>query len=256
MLLLSFIPSLLIPPITQGYRRNAVMAQQSYSTSSSASASASTTTARTRSSKKSTEDMSSSAPLAGNNDRKNQSSVPPPNGIFTIKPVVDVQETNESISSASSENPDLGPICDWADLPHWMQDNPAIWTGYRRPTFSYRKCLASLGFLHNESGKFVFQKEIIEGSTAYLTNDTSVNIYSHLLGALVCIIGSPIAYFKIFGVLDTIKWTDITVFYIFMAGAIICLSFSASFHCFSCHSEPVSCISSAVDLQTLSPFEG
>ncbi|KAF9372796.1 hypothetical protein CPB97_001006 [Podila verticillata] len=194
------------------------MAQQSYSTSSSASASASTTTVRTRSSKKSTEDMSSSAPLAGNNARKDQISAPPPNSVFTIKPVVDVQETNKSISSASSESSDLEPICDWADLPHWMQDNPAIWTGYRRPTFSYRKCLASLGFLHNES----------------------VNIYSHLLGAIACIIGSPIAYFKIFGVLDTIKWTDITVFYIFMAGAIICLSFSASFHCFHCHSEPVS----------------
>ncbi|KAF9301853.1 hypothetical protein BGZ74_006180 [Mortierella antarctica] len=194
--------------------------QQSYSTSSSASASASTTTARTRSSaRKSTKDMSSSTSSStGNNADKDQSSAAPPNGIFSIKPVDNTQETNESISSASSECSDLGPICEWADLPHWMQDNPAIWTGYRRPTFSYRKCLASLGFLHNET----------------------VNIYSHLLGALACIIASPIAYFKVFGVLDTIQWKDIIVFYIFMAGAIICLSFSASFHCFACHSEPVS----------------
>lgn len=130
--------------------------QQSHSTTSSASVSASTTTVRSRSSaKKSAEDMSSSASSpTGNNAGKDQrgATQSSPNGIFSIKPVDNTQETNESISSTSSESSDLGPICEWADLPHWMQDNPAIWTGYRRPTFSYRKCIASLGFLHNETG--------------------------------------------------------------------------------------------------------
>lgn len=95
--------------------------------------------------------------------------------------------------------------------------------------------------------RFTHRDRIFEGMvmTIYLSiihlQTTLVNIYSHLLGALACIIASPIAYFKVFGVLDTIQWKDIIVFYIFMAGAIICLSFSASFHCFACHSEPVSC---------------
>ncbi|KAG0257451.1 hypothetical protein DFQ27_005142 [Actinomortierella ambigua] len=101
---------------------------------------------------------------------------------------------------------DLGPLCDWADLPHWMQDNPAILTGYRRQTFSHKKCLSSLWFLHNESA---------------------------------FIIVAPIAYYKVLDVLDTMQWTDVGVFYAFIAGAIICLSMSASFHTFSCHSEPV-----------------
>ncbi|KAF9188482.1 hypothetical protein BGZ51_000571 [Haplosporangium sp. Z 767] len=112
---------------------------------------------------------------------------------------------------------DLGPICTWADLPLWMQDNPAIMTGYRRPTHSHRKSLLSLGYLHNES----------------------VNIWSHLLGAVAFVILVPISYFKIIGVYDTIRWTDVAVLYAFMAGAIICLSMSASFHTFSCHSENV-----------------
>ncbi|KAF9328808.1 hypothetical protein BG006_008083 [Podila minutissima] len=125
----------------------------------------------------------------------------------------------DEASLSGSKSPfDLGPLCTWAELPAWMQDNPAILTGYRRETFSYRKSLASLGYLHNES----------------------VNIWSHLLGALAFVIISPIAYFRVIGVLDTVQWTDIGVFYAFIAGAIICLSMSASFHTFCCHSEDVS----------------
>ncbi|KAG0052196.1 hypothetical protein BGZ83_002883 [Gryganskiella cystojenkinii] len=141
-------------------------------------------------------------------------------GIHSIIPATDATAlSSASTTSYSSTKTSIKEslTCTWDDLPLWMRDNPAIWTGYRRPTFSYRKCIASLGFLHNES----------------------VNIWSHLLGAIVCIVGSPIAYFKIFGVLETVHWSDIAVFYIFMAGAIMCLSMSASFHTFSCHSEPV-----------------
>ncbi|KAF9431297.1 hypothetical protein BGZ94_000004 [Podila epigama] len=187
-------------------------------------------------------------------DTVTRSSTQKPNGIFTLKPpsqdhpqttTNSASKSNSSPSSNSSTETDTsssgagsptstdpilgsptsledrstgqGPLCDWADLPHWMQDNPSIWTGYRRPTYSYRKCVATLGFFHNET----------------------VNIYSHLLGALVCIAASPFVYFNVLGVVDTIHWTDIVVFYIFIAGAVTCLSMSASFHCFSCHSEPV-----------------
>ncbi|KAG0303698.1 hypothetical protein BGZ98_006395 [Dissophora globulifera] len=150
-------------------------------------------------------------------------------GVFTLRPssstdladkaTAETDGTKHSSVYGTIKDPaNHGPICTWDELPEWMHDNPAIWTGYRRPTFSYKKCLASLGYLHNES----------------------VNIWSHLLGAVVCIVGSPLAYFKIIGVLETIRWTDVAVFYIFMAGAIICLSMSASFHTFSCHSEKVS----------------
>ncbi|KAG0358498.1 hypothetical protein BGZ54_010395 [Gamsiella multidivaricata] len=135
------------------------------------------------------------------------------------------QDQTENLATISPRNygtikdsEEPSKTCHWDEVPAWMQDNPAIWNGYRRPTFSYKKCLASLGFLHNES----------------------VNIWTHLIGAVVCIVGSPLAYFKIHNILETIIWTDVAVFYIFMAGAVVCLSMSASFHTFSCHSEPVS----------------
>lgn len=67
-----------------------------------------------------------------------------------------------------------------------------------------------------------------------------VNVWSHLIGAIACIVVVPLAYFKIFHILETVHWTDVMHFYIFMAGAILCLSMSALFHLFSCHSEPVS----------------
>ncbi|KAG0379250.1 hypothetical protein BGX24_001136 [Mortierella sp. AD032] len=118
---------------------------------------------------------------------------------------------------AQHEVSDMGPICCWDELPPWMKDNPAIVTGYRRPTHSYSKTVESLAYLHNES----------------------VNIWSHLLGALVFVIVAPISYFKIIGLLEAIHWTDVAVFYAFLAGAIICLSMSASFHTFCCHSEAI-----------------
>ena len=67
-----------------------------------------------------------------------------------------------------------------------------------------------------------------------------VNIWSHLLGAIAFIIIAPISYFKYVEELDSIRWTDLAVLYAFLAGAIFCLSMSASFHTFCCHSEKVS----------------
>ncbi|KAF9937582.1 hypothetical protein BGZ67_001093 [Mortierella alpina] len=186
---------------------------------------ASPSTVRTRSSAATTSSMTTSTTTAHKIGRPDVAQDPMEHAaIHSIRPSEPIASQEDAASVADStdgllESPaDQGPLCTWADLPHWMQDNPAIWTGYRRPTFSYRKCLASLGFLHNES----------------------VNIWTHLLGAVGCIVVSPIAYFKIFGVLETIQWTDIAVFYIFMASAVICLFMSASFHCFSCHSDKVS----------------
>jgi adiponectin receptor len=67
-----------------------------------------------------------------------------------------------------------------------------------------------------------------------------VNIWSHLLGAIAFVTIAPVAYYKIVGVLNAVQWTDITVLYAFLAGAIVCLTMSASFHTFCCHSEKAS----------------
>lgn len=185
--------------------------------------------------------------------------------IHSIRPVTDTNQNHEDQEVEADETTPVigsggqGPICHWDELPAWMQDNPAIFTGYRRPTFSYKKCAASLGFLHNESGKLLQNKSRIGSNHTSIVHviviristldsktnhpirsPTIVNVWSHLIGAIACIIVAPLAYFKIFHILETVHWTDVMHFYIFMAGAILCLSMSALFHLFSCHSEPVS----------------
>ncbi|KAG0213194.1 hypothetical protein BGX31_001308 [Mortierella sp. GBA43] len=186
----------------------ATMASDSHS--SSASATGATTTAHTllqdpQDSKDSSKVKSARGPQYGTTASINGVSLQ------------DIDSADETTLDDTSKDSDQSPICHWDEVPAWLQDNPAIWNGYRRPTFSYLKCWASLGYLHNES----------------------VNIWTHLVGAIACIVGAPIIYFKIFGVLDTVRWTDVVVFYVFLAGAIVCLSMSALFHAFSCHSEPV-----------------
>lgn len=46
-------------------------------------------------------------------------------------------------------------VFEWNEIPTWMHDNVYITGGYRRQTNSYLECVKSLGYLHNESGKFV-----------------------------------------------------------------------------------------------------
>ncbi|KAI8056695.1 hemolysin-III related-domain-containing protein [Syncephalis plumigaleata] len=107
--------------------------------------------------------------------------------------------------------------CNYADLPHWMQDNEYIRAFYRPPTFSYRGCFATLGYIHNETG----------------------NIYSHALGAILFLVLVGVTAHML-NEQSTANWSDSLVFYVFLAGAIICLGLSATFHLFSCHSEKVS----------------
>ncbi|KAI9319932.1 pPR-type GPCR protein [Dichotomocladium elegans] len=104
----------------------------------------------------------------------------------------------------------------WAELPAWMQDNNYITAGYRPITYSYQKCLPTLFYLHNES----------------------VNIWSHLLGFVV-FLGLGIQFFLQRPFAESLTRADYIYFYSFMAGAMICLGFSAGYHCFCCHSEPV-----------------
>jgi adiponectin receptor len=106
--------------------------------------------------------------------------------------------------------------CNYTDLPHWMQDNEYIRAFYRPPTFSYRRCFASLGYIHNETG----------------------NIYSHAVGAIL-FLGLVGVTAHMINEQSTANWSDSLVFYVFLSGAIICLGLSATFHLFSCHSEKV-----------------
>ena len=106
----------------------------------------------------------------------------------------------------------------WDDLPGWRQDNEYITSGYRPSSGSFRKCLGSLNYLHNET----------------------VNIYSHLLGAILFLGLFLYVLWKISHYNNTIRHIECIVFIAFFIGIITCFFLSAVFHTIANHSEIVS----------------
>lgn len=139
--------------------------------------------------------------------------------------------------AAKAKETDWRRTLKWDDLPAWLKDNKYILTGYRQPTDSYPRCAQSVyAFWHNET----------------------VNIWTHLVGAIVAVtvllyamlrrdphedlqrLGWH-AYLSLvnpFSLGD--NWIDGASFVVFFISAAICLSFSATFHTLSCHSQSVS----------------
>jgi adiponectin receptor len=105
----------------------------------------------------------------------------------------------------------------WHEIATWQQDNHYIISGYRPQSNSYIKSYKSLGYLHNET----------------------VNIYTHLLGAISAFISSIILYRVLEPRYDTATKEDVWVFSCFFLGAIACLGMSATFHTINNHSHEV-----------------
>jgi adiponectin receptor len=112
----------------------------------------------------------------------------------------------------------------WDDIPSWQQDNHYILSGYRPASGSYWKSFASLGYLHNES----------------------VNIYSHLLGAIGFVIVSLVLY-KLFEPGSSATSSDIAAFACFFLGAFLCLGISAGYHAVCNHSHEVAVFGNKLD---------
>ncbi|KAK4998391.1 hypothetical protein LTR66_002365 [Elasticomyces elasticus] len=113
----------------------------------------------------------------------------------------------------------------WADLPSWQQDNHFIHSGYRQASNSYRRSAASLAYLHNET----------------------VNIYSHLIGAMLVLLGGAIMYRRLEPRYHMANQQDVIVFGCFILGATACLGMSATYHALSNHSEAVSKFGNKLD---------
>lgn len=113
----------------------------------------------------------------------------------------------------------------WHEIEQWQQDNAFIISGYRPTSNSYFKSWASLGYLHNES----------------------VNIYTHLIGAIVSIIAFGITYHILQGRYDVANHEDIVVFSCFFLGAAVCLGMSATYHTISNHSSTVARFGNKLD---------
>ncbi|KAH8662978.1 hemolysin-III related-domain-containing protein [Tricladium varicosporioides] len=113
----------------------------------------------------------------------------------------------------------------WDDLPSWQQDNHYIHSGYRPASGSFKKSFRSLGYLHNES----------------------VNIYSHLIGALIFSTIGLILYTVIAPRYESAAVSDIIVFGCFFLGAALCLGMSATYHAISNHSPMVAKFGNKLD---------
>lgn len=100
------------------------------------------------------------------------------------------------------------------ELDPWQQDNHFIRSGYVKETLSYKECLRSLSYLHNES----------------------VNVYSHLVPAIIAGVGVVVFINCESKNYTNLHAWEIVNFLQFGAASIFCLMLSAMFHLFKSHS--------------------
>ncbi|KAF2747969.1 HlyIII-domain-containing protein [Sporormia fimetaria CBS 119925] len=113
----------------------------------------------------------------------------------------------------------------WHELEDWQQDNHYIQSGYRPASNSFAKSAKSLGYIHNET----------------------VNIYTHLIGALAAAVGSGFLYSVLRPRYKSATLEDVFVFSCYFMGAVICLGMSATYHTISNHSPQVSSFGNKLD---------
>lgn len=103
------------------------------------------------------------------------------------------------------------------DIPEWYQDNRHIRRGYRPVSNSTQACLHSWFHLHNES----------------------VNIYSHLVPAVVFLFGVVYVLEPLHLRHENVAAADYAVIAFFLLSATACFSLSAFYHTFISHSQKV-----------------
>lgn len=105
----------------------------------------------------------------------------------------------------------------WDELPDWRRDNHYILSGYRPTSNSYARSGLSVFAVHNES----------------------VNIWTHLLGAVAFTVGGSLLYSVVAPRYETASGSDVVMFGLFLAGAFLCLGMSATYHAVCNHSPEV-----------------
>ncbi|KZV67892.1 HlyIII-domain-containing protein [Peniophora sp. CONT] len=114
----------------------------------------------------------------------------------------------------------------WSELPEWRKDNEYILTGYRREFGSWLGCFSSaFTYVHNET----------------------VNIHSHLLGALLFALLLVTVDSAHLTEHQSASLADKLVFAIFLSAAVFCLGASAFYHTCCVHSQKVAARCHALD---------
>ena len=120
----------------------------------------------------------------------------------TIVTTVETPNTFEAVAYGRKQ--ETATIAHFDELPDWMQCDPYIRYGYRRPQKSFRACFWSLFYPHNEL----------------------VNTWSHLLPAsffllLLLLSGHPISYS-----VAHVSRADVAIVHMYICGTMVCLYLS------------------------------
>ncbi|KAL8870040.1 MAG: hypothetical protein Q9174_003818 [Haloplaca sp. 1 TL-2023] len=124
--------------------------------------------------------------------------------------------------------PSGGNLLTLDQVPEWKKTNLNILTGYRPISHSYRACLASWTFIHNET----------------------MNTYSHLLLVLPVALLLLRASLILAGKAESLtapRTEDILVFGVFLLGALACMVLSAVYHTLMNHSQAVADLTKQFD---------
>ena len=137
---------------------------------------------------------------------------PPPKTEKTVTFLDDATPRTSSILP-TPDNPHS--LLSYSELPEWAQDNPHIHNHYRSISSSTPACFASWFYMHNES----------------------VNIYSHIIGALIFILLEGLIYHYLSSNYPLATVRDHLIFAYFLASATACMLLSTLYHTFWCHSQ-------------------
>ena len=118
----------------------------------------------------------------------------------------------------------------WNDLPSWAKDNEYIHSHFRPSTHSYKDCLQSCFYLHNETG----------------------NIYTHFVAMLWMVLLPIVLYPYAREKYPDANGDDWMVFGLFFLGGAICFGLSTIYHVLCSHSQVVHDIYLRLDLLGIS----
>lgn len=116
-------------------------------------------------------------------------------------------------------------LIEWKDLLPWQRDNSYVLTGYRHASHSYRVSLSSMFRWHNET----------------------INIWSHLLGALLFVGFLLHSYSQANTRYQSASSSDTFILAVFFAGVVMCFLLSTLFHVLLNHSEEAHSLGSQLD---------
>lgn len=129
----------------------------------------------------------------------------------------DDDKDGTALQAPSRQSSSWHNLITFEDLPHWLQDNYYIRTGYRRASYSYSRSFQSIFHWHNES----------------------VNIWTHFLPGILWL---PLGYY-LYSILkpryEQADTKDILAMSCFFLGAGIGMTMSGLYHTLSNHSPKV-----------------